>query len=82
MAASFNGAASLKTRKSAVPTKLPTTRWSLQWGRVPEDAEIFESARIRLDISSLQWGRVPEDAEIAMSSAQPYPVAASMGPRP
>ena len=36
----FNGAASLKTRKSREYFPLPEEVAELQWGRVPEDAEM------------------------------------------
>ena len=37
----------------------------LQWGRVPEDAEIPYGKRLGEPRIELQWGRVPEDAEMA-----------------
>ena len=60
----FNGAASLKTRKSGVSFGMISLPLMLQWGRVPEDAEMISSGRPMFIATWLQWGRVPEDAEI------------------
>ena len=55
----------------------------LQWGRVPEDAEITYSVDKAGNFMQLQWGRVPEDAEIARVRVQAGEWRrASMGPRP
>ena len=60
----FNGAASLKTRKFATKSIYRRGILTLQWGRVPEDAEMWHRTGQQAGYCALQWGRVPEDAEM------------------
>ena len=61
---SFNGAASLMTRKCERYQAYAEAMFWLQWGRVVDDAEIYASGRLDHQVYLLQWGRVVDDAEI------------------
>ncbi len=60
----FNGAASLRTRKSGGWQGDCRASIPLQWGRVVEDAEVREPSSRSVSSLDLQWGRVVEDAEV------------------
>ncbi len=81
MKSSFNGAASLPTRKAARVRPRPSPRARLQWGRVVADAEGLLAWRRWAANAVLQWGRVVADAEGTALRRIRRLAVASMGPR-
>jgi len=63
---SFNGAASLRTRKFHRNLDWVRVHAALQWGRVVEDAEVTVRKAFNSCPAVLQWGRVVEDAEVGL----------------